>query len=147
MRSLISYLILYERQFSIFIACIENTVYQLPRSHPCRKMHLRCLCCEFLSWIIGRCHYINPLSIGILQARIQVWVAMPSSRGSFQHRGVKPTVPTLQEDFSPSEPPGKPKNNAVGNYPFSRGSSQPGNQTGVFCTAGRVFTSWATREA
>ena len=32
-------------------------------------------------------------------------------------------------------------------YPFSRGSSQPRNQTGVSCIADRFFTSWATREA
>ena len=31
--------------------------------------------------------------------------------------------------------------------PFSRGSSQPRNQTQVCCTAGRFFTSSATREA
>ena len=30
---------------------------------------------------------------------------------------------------------------------FSRGSSQPRNQTQVSCTAGRLFTNWATREA
>ena len=30
---------------------------------------------------------------------------------------------------------------------FSRGSSQPRDQTQVFCTAGRFFTNWATREA
>ena len=32
-------------------------------------------------------------------------------------------------------------------YPFSRGSSQPRNQTRVSCLAGRFFTSWATVEA
>ena len=32
-------------------------------------------------------------------------------------------------------------------YPFSRGSSQPGNQTGISCIAGRFFTSWAITEA
>ena len=31
--------------------------------------------------------------------------------------------------------------------PFSRGSSQPRNQTRVSCIAGRFFTIWATREA
>ena len=31
-------------------------------------------------------------------------------------------------------------------YPFSRGSFQPRNQTGVSCIAGGFFTSWATRE-
>ena len=30
--------------------------------------------------------------------------------------------------------------------PFSRGSSQPRNQTGVSCTAGRLYTNWASRE-
>ena len=32
-------------------------------------------------------------------------------------------------------------------YPFSRGSSLPGNQIRVSCIAGGFFTSWATREA
>ena len=31
--------------------------------------------------------------------------------------------------------------------PFSRGSSQLRDQTQVSCTAGRLFTNWATREA
>ena len=32
-------------------------------------------------------------------------------------------------------------------FPFSRGSSQPRDQTQVSCVAGRFITSWATREA
>ena len=32
-------------------------------------------------------------------------------------------------------------------YPFSRGSSQPRNQTRLSCIAGGLFTRWATREA
>ena len=32
-------------------------------------------------------------------------------------------------------------------FPFSRGSSQPRDQTWISLTAGRFFTSWATREA
>ena len=31
--------------------------------------------------------------------------------------------------------------------PFSRGASQPKNQTRVSCIAGEFFTSWATQEA
>ena len=31
--------------------------------------------------------------------------------------------------------------------PFSRGSSQPRDQTQAFCIAGKFFTSWASREA
>ena len=32
-------------------------------------------------------------------------------------------------------------------YPFSSRSSQPRNQTGVSCIAGRLFTNWVIREA
>ena len=32
-------------------------------------------------------------------------------------------------------------------FPFSRGSSQPGDWTQVSCIADRFFTSWAMREA
>ena len=32
-------------------------------------------------------------------------------------------------------------------YPFSRGSTQPRNWTGVFCIASRFFTNWAIRKA
>ena len=32
-------------------------------------------------------------------------------------------------------------------YPFSRGSFQPRNPTGVSCIAGRFFTDWVTRDA
>ena len=31
-------------------------------------------------------------------------------------------------------------------YPFSSGSSQPRNWTGISCIAGRFFTNWAIRE-
>ena len=32
-------------------------------------------------------------------------------------------------------------------FPFSRGSSRPGNRTGISCIAGGFFPSWARREA
>ena len=48
-----------------------------------------------------------PRSMGILQARILEWVAMPSSRGSFQWRGH--TQVSRTADFLPSESPGKPQ--------------------------------------
>ena len=39
------------------------------------------------------------------------------------------------------------QNTGVGRVgiPFSRGSSRPKNRIGVFCIAGRFFTSWATK--
>ena len=43
-----------------------------------------------------------PLSMGILQARILEWVAMPFSRESF-NPGIEPRSPTLQADSLLSE--------------------------------------------
>ena len=45
-----------------------------------------------------------PLSLGILQARVLEWVAVP---------GIKPMSPALQASSLPSEPPGKPMNTGV----------------------------------
>ena len=42
---------------------------------------------------------------------------------------------------------GSPKILDWGAYPFSSGSSQPSNPTGVSCIASRFFTNWAIREA
>ena len=108
---------------------------------------------------------------GILQARIVEWVAIPFSRGSSQgsHLGIEPGSPTLQVDSLLSEPPGKlrapevklarscltlcnPMDYTVHGIlqarilewvaiPFSRGFSQPRDQTRVSCTAGGFFTS------
>ena len=46
--------------------------------------------------------------MGILQARILEWVACPSP-GDLPDPEIEPGSPTLQADFLPSEPPGKPR--------------------------------------
>ena len=55
--------------------------------------------------------------------------------------------PSLQVNSLPPKPPESPRILEWVAYPFAWGSSQPRNQTGVSCIAGRFFTSWATREA
>ena len=50
-----------------------------------------------------------PLSLGILQARILEWVAMPSFRGSFQDRDQTQVFPSLQADSLPYEASEKPR--------------------------------------
>ena len=47
--------------------------------------------------------------------------------------------------YSPWNSPGQ--NTGVGSLPFSKGSSQPRNWTGVSCIAGGLCTNWAFREA
>ena len=70
--------------------------------------------------------------MGILQARMLEWVAMPSSRGC-PNPGTELRSPTLQMDSLPSESPGKPENSGVGSLSLPRGFSRPKKQTGVSC--------------
>ena len=73
-----------------------------------------CLCCAVLGrsvvsdslpppWTATR---QAPLSMGVLQARVLEWIAMPSSRGSSQPRD-QTRSPTLQVDSLLTETPGK----------------------------------------
>ena len=52
-----------------------------------------------------------PLSMGILQARIQEWIAGPPP-GHLPNPGIGPRSPALQVVSLPSEPPGKPTREA-----------------------------------
>ena len=52
------------------------------------------------------------LSMGILQARLLEWVAMPSFRASSQHRDHTQVSPMAGRLLT--EPPGKPKDTEVG---------------------------------
>ena len=58
--------------------------------------------------------------LGILQARILEWVAIPFSGGIFPTQGYEPRSPTLQVDSLPAEPQGKPKNTGVASVQFSK---------------------------
>ena len=98
--------------------------------------------------------------MGIVQTIILEWVSMPSTRGSSH-----PRSPMLQADSLPAEP-GKPILKVAQScptlcdpmgytvhgilqarmlewvaFPFSRGSSQPRDQTQGSCIAGGFFTS------
>ena len=73
---------------------------------------LSCFICVQLFTTLWTVAHQAPPSMGILQARILEWVAMPSSRGP-SSPGIEPKSPTLQADSLPSEPPGKPKNTGV----------------------------------
>ena len=67
--------------------------------------------------------------MGILQARILEWVAMPASRGSSQgifDPGIESRSPTLQADSLPSEPPRKPHQIRGGSCHHCLGPPSPG---------------------
>ena len=76
-----------------------------------------------------------PLSMGILQARILEWVAMPSSTGSSQP-GIEPSLPHCRWILYHLSHQGSPWILVWAAYPFSRLSSWSRNWSGVSCTAG-----------
>ena len=100
---------------------------------PGRYQMLSCVWLFETPWTVA-CQ--SPLSMGILQARILEWVAMPSSRGSSQPMAwIKPRSPALQADSLASEPPGKPKNTGVGSLSLLQGIflTQELNQGLIHC--------------
>ena len=68
-------------------------------------------------------------------------------QGIFLTQGQNPGLPLCRQILYCLIHQGSPRILEWVAYPFSRRSSQPRNQTGVFCITGRFFTSWATREA
>ena len=69
-----------------------------------------------------------PLSMGISQARILEWVAIPFSRDLLA-LGIKPRSPALQADSLLSKPPGKPIIQKTW-VQFSRSGRSPGEGNG-----------------
>ena len=115
----------------------------LPRSKVKVKSLSRVLLFE-IPWTVV---YQASLSMGF--SRQEYWSGLPlPSPGDLPDPGIKPKSPALQADTLPSEPPGKPPRilECVA-IPFSRGSSQPRNQTWVSCIASGFLTIYTTREA
>ena len=77
---------------------------------------------------------------GIFWERILEWVACPPPE-DLPNPVIELRSSTLQADSLPFEPPGIPRMLVLVAYPFSRGSSQPRNQTGVSSIASGFFTS------
>ena len=87
------------------------------------------------------------LSMGILQAKILEWLAMPSSRGSSWSQGWNPDFPQCIWILYRLSHWGSPRILEWVACPFSRRSPWLRNWTGVSCTAGGVFIHWATRKS
>ena len=72
---------------------------------------------------------------------------MPSSRGIFLTQESNTGLPHCRRILYCLSHQGSLRILEWVAYLFFRGSSQPKNRTRVSCTAGRFFTSWATKEA
>ena len=74
----------FELNFLLFLSMLYlHTLIGVISSVMCSAQSLSCVRLFATSWT--RAHQA-PLSMGILQAKILAWVAIPSSRGSFQPR-------------------------------------------------------------
>ena len=90
-----------------------------------------------------------PLSMGF--SRQEYWSGLPClpSR-DLPNSGIEPRLPHCWQIFFTiwTICHLKPKNTGVGSLFLLQGeSSQPRNQTGISCIAGKFFTSWVTRDA
>jgi len=65
----------------------------------------------------------------------------------FPTQGWNPGLPHCRRILYQLSHEGSPRTPEWVAFPFSRGSLQPRNWTGVSCIAGRFFTNWAMREA
>ena len=136
-------------------------------------LHACCSCAQLLQSFPTLCNSVDfspPGSSihGILQARILEWVAISFSRGSSQPRdqtsnscfGIAWFELTFTQincltlyDLTVCSLPAPSIHGILQarilewiSIPFSRGSSQPRDQTWFSCIAGRFFTTWAIRE-
>ena len=78
---------------------------------------------------------------GILQARILEWVAFTLLQGIFPTQGSNPGLPHHRQILYQLSHKGSPKILEWVAYPFSSGSVQARNRTGVSCNAGGFFTN------
>ena len=67
-------------------------------------------------------------------------------QGIFPTQGLNISLPHCRQILYQLSHQGRPRILEWVAYSFSRGSSQPKNQTGISCIAGRFFTYWAIRE-
>ena len=81
-------------------------------------------------------------------SRPEYWSGWPfSSPGDLPNPGIEPRFPHCRWILYQLNQNGSPRILEWLAYPFSSGSSQPRNQTGVSCLAGGFFTNWAVMEA
>ena len=91
--------------------------------------------------------FTTPCAIQSMEfSRPEYWSGWPfPSPWDLPDSGVEPRSPALQVILHQLSHQGSQRILEWVAYPFSRGSSPPRSQTGVFCIAGGFFTSWATK--
>ena len=119
------------------------------------------LCAHMLSYVTPwTAAHQAPLSMDL--SRQEYWSGLPFPsppgqntgvgslsflQGIFPTQGLNPGLPHCRQILYQLSHKGSPRILEWVAYPFSSRSSRSRNQTRVSCTAGRLFTNWAIREA
>ena len=132
----------YKNQCFLFTSyiCIYFTYIYIPENIQNNFWNYLLLCIFYVSYCFPFCYSLSFRLDTFLRYLGNVkWVKVKVK--------VAQSSPTLQPHglYSPWNSPYQ--NTGWIAIPFSRGSSQPRNQTRVSCIAGRFITKWATREA
>ena len=121
-------------------ACTADSLCRIGENVLCWAWLLSCVRLFVTPWTID---HQAPMSMGILQARILEWVAMPSYRASFQSMDqtqVSHMAGRFFIIYATREAQEYWKGQPIP-LPFSSGSSRTRNQSRVSCIAGGFFTS------
>ena len=103
----------------------------------------RHVCCAVLSWSVVPSSSVHGDSLG----KNTGVGCRDLLQGIFPTQGSNPGLPHCRPILYQLSHKGSPRILEWVAYPFSSGYSQPRNQTGVSCIAGRFFINWAIREA
>ena len=95
-----------------------------------------------VAWLcLTLCDPMDYIVHGILQARILEWVSLSLLQGIFPTQGSNPGLLHCRQILYQLNHKGSPGILEWIAYPFSSGSSQPRNRTGVSCIAGGFFAN------
>ena len=101
----------------------------------------------FIDWCINTSGVLLFLDIDNIPGQNTVVGSLLLLQGIFPTQGFNPGLPHWRQILYQLSHQGSPRILEWVAYPFSRGSSQPRNRTGVSCIVGGFFTNWAIREA
>ena len=91
---------------------------------------------------------VTQSSLTLCDPRREYWSVFPyPPLGIFATQGLNPCLSNCRKILHYLSHQERPRILEWVAYPFSKGSFQSRNQTGVSCIAGRFCASWATREA
>ena len=109
-----------------------------------RQILLMCESCSIMSDSLWPCRLYSPWNSPGHNTAVG---SLSLLQGIFPTQGLNPGLPHCRQILYQLSHKGNPRILERVAYPFSRGSSQPRNQTSISFIADGFFTNWAIKEA